>query len=137
MKIFINTLLVLALLLNSCQSKVDNKEADAVKDSLRMEKEIKQVAAPMIAKQMAAYRFFQTQWKELKTEKEKELFMLGKWKEFEQFGVNVITVSQAQAFLIDDAEKVEADIERRCKSKAAYQLAEDRFRQAKELEALQ
>lgn len=95
------------------------------------EEQRKQALAPTLTK----YQELQTKWKSLKTAHEKNQFLKANKDAFQQLGVSIDSVGQAESFFVRNTKSVQDAMYARAEAAAAAALAEQEMQKALELES--
>lgn len=95
------------------------------------EEQRKQALAPTLTK----YQELQTKWKSLKSAHEKNQFIKTNKDAFQQLGVSIGSVGQAESFFVRNTKSVQDAMYARAEAAAAAALAEQEIQKALELES--
>lgn len=95
------------------------------------EKQRDQALAPTLTK----YQELQAEWKSLKSTHEKSAFIKANKTAFEQLGVSIDGVGQAESFFVSDTKAVQDAMYARAEAAAAAAMAEEEMRKALEAES--
>ena len=95
------------------------------------EEQRKQALAPTLTK----YQELQTKWKSLKSAHEKNQFIKTNKDAFQQLGVSIDSVGQAESFFVSNTKSVQDAMYARAEAAAAAALAEQEMQKALELES--
>lgn len=95
------------------------------------EKQRDQALAPTLTK----YQELQAEWKSLKSTHEKSAFIKANKTAFEQLGVSINGVGQAESFFVSDTKAVQDAMYARAEAAAAAAMAEEEMRKALEAES--
>lgn len=95
------------------------------------EEQRKQALAPTLTK----YQELQTKWKSLKSAHEKNQFIKTNKDAFQQLGVSIDSVGQAESFFVRNTKSVQDAMYARAEAAAAAALAEQEMQKALELES--
>ena len=95
------------------------------------EKQRDQALAPTLTK----YQELQAKWKSLKSTHEKNAFIKANKTAFEQLGVSIDGVGQAESFFVSDTKAVQDAMYARAEAAAAAAMAEEEMRKALEAES--
>lgn len=95
------------------------------------EKQRDQALAPTLTK----YQELQAEWKSLKSTHEKNAFIKANKTAFEQLGVSIDGVGQAESFFVSDTKAVQDAMYARAEAAAAAAMAEEEMRKALEAES--
>lgn len=95
------------------------------------EEQRKQALAPTLTK----YQELQTKWKSLKSAHEKNQFIKTNKDAFQQLGVSIDSVGQAESFFVKNTKSVQDAMYARAEAAAAAALAEQEMQKALELES--
>lgn len=92
------------------------------------EEQKSQALAPILAK----YKELQAKWEQLKTTQQKDKFIKSNTANFQQLGVGISSVAQAEDFFVKNTNNVVAAMTARAEAAAATALAEQKMREALE-----
>ena len=95
------------------------------------EEQRKQALAPTLTK----YQELQTKWKSLRSAHEKNQFLKANKDAFQQLGVSIDSVGQAESFFVRNTKSVQDAMYARAEAAAAAALAEQEMQKALELES--
>lgn len=95
------------------------------------EEQRKQALAPTLTK----YQELQTKWKSLRSAHEKNQFLKANKDAFQQLGVSIDSVGQAESFFVKNTKSVQDAMYARAEAAAAAALAEQEMQKALELES--
>ena len=97
----------------------------------KFQEQRQQALAPTLTK----YQELQTKWKSLKTAHEKNQFLKANKDAFQQLGVSIDSVGQAESFFVKNTKSVQDAMYARAEAAAAAALAEQEMQKALELES--
>ena len=97
----------------------------------KFQEQRQQALAPTLTK----YQELQTKWKSLKTAHEKNQFLKANKDAFQQLGVSIDSVGQAESFFVKNTKSVQDAMYARAEAAAAAALAEQEMKKALELES--
>ena len=97
----------------------------------KFQEQRQQALAPTLTK----YQELQTKWKSLKTAHEKNQFIKTNKDAFQQLGVSIDSVGQAESFFVRNTKSVQDAMYARAEAAAAAALAEQEMKKALELES--
>lgn len=113
-------------------SEATEKLGEKVKETGNaFDQQRQQALAPTLTK----YQELQTKWKSLKSVHEKNQFIKTNKDAFQQLGVSIDSVGQAESFFVKNTKSVEDAMYARAEAAAAAALAEQQMQKALELES--
>lgn len=121
---------VTALVKFTKATKEDTEAQEARAAALEKERDNQEQIATTAATSITAYKKLQTQWSNLKTEMEKNQFIKDAKTEFDNLGISVSSIEDAEKVLVENSETVALAFRARAEAAAYASLAVESYKKA-------